>query len=179
MDDLAIKNGVLFSEKQYFRQWWLWLILIGCNALFLFMFIAQVIGGQPIGDQPMSDWGLTLSCILFLLMSVWFYTLHLETIITKDEIRVRFFPFQLAYRTIAWEDLSEAFVRQYDPLGEFGGWGLRLGLFGRGRALNVSGNKGIQLIFKNGSKLLIGTREPEQAALVLRKMGYMPPNDLV
>ena len=27
---------VLFTERQRFKQWWLWLILLGVNGLFLF-----------------------------------------------------------------------------------------------------------------------------------------------
>ena len=45
---------VLFTERQRFKQWWLWLILLGVNGLFLFGVFKQVIGGQQFGDKPMS-----------------------------------------------------------------------------------------------------------------------------
>jgi len=38
-------------------------------------------------------------------------------------------------------------------------------------AYNVSGNKGIQLVFTNGRKLLIGTKRPEEVKEILEKLG--------
>ena len=45
-------------------------------------------------------------------------------------------------------------------------------LWGRGKLFNVSGNKGLQLVFDDDTKLLIGTNEPDQLMLVLLKLGY-------
>jgi hypothetical protein len=56
------------------------------------------------------------------------------------------------------EDLNECFARKYRPILEYGGWGIRCGWKG-GRAYNVSGNEGVQLVFKNGKRLLIGSKE--------------------
>lgn len=54
-------KAILYSERQRFKQWWLWLILLGVNGLFLFGVFKQVIGGQPFGDKPMSDAGLLIA----------------------------------------------------------------------------------------------------------------------
>ena len=59
-------------------------------------------------------------------------------------------------------------VRQYKPLSEYGGWGLRYG--SSGKAYNVSGNIGIQLHFKDGSTLLIGTNKKEEVEVVLKQI---------
>jgi hypothetical protein len=48
-------------------------------------------------------------------------------------------------------------VRKYKPLLEYGGYGIRG--FGNNRALNIAGKTGLQLIFKDGRKLLIGTQK--------------------
>ncbi|MDQ1088364.1 hypothetical protein [Siphonobacter sp. SORGH_AS_1065] len=56
---------------------------------------------------------------------------------------------------------------------EYGGWGLRLGLFGKGIAFNVSGNKGLQLEFIDHKKLLIGTNKPEELTKVLSEIGQL------
>lgn len=85
-----------------------------------------------------------------------------------DGIYVRFFPFLLTFRKYPWEDLEKATVRTYSPLAEYGGWGYRISFSGKGRAFNISGNKGLQLKFKNGKKLLIGTNKPDELAEVLR-----------
>ncbi|MGK0329715.1 MAG: hypothetical protein ACJAXF_003214, partial [Polaribacter sp.] len=60
--------------------------------------------------------------------------------------------------------------RTYLPISEFGGWGLRGGFFfnkGKEKAVNISGNIGIQLILKSGKKLLIGTQKESEAKSVL------------
>ena len=56
---------------------------------------------------------------------------------------------------------------------EYGGWGLRLGLFGNGKAFNVSGDKGLQLEFTDNKKLLIGTNRPEELTETLIKIGQL------
>ncbi|MBK9224473.1 MAG: hypothetical protein IPO23_07190 [Flavobacterium sp.] len=74
---------------------------------------------------------------------------------------------------IPGDKLTKSFVRQYSPLMEYGGWGLRLGLFGNGKAFNVSGDKGLQLEFTDNKKLLIGTNRPEELTETLIKIGQL------
>ena len=148
---------ILFTEQQRFKQWWLWLILISLNGLFLFGVFQQVFNGHPFGDKPMSDVGLLIVSGLFLLITLLFVVFRLETQIKKDGIYVRFFSFHVNFKYFSWESLTKSFVRNYSAITEYGGWGLRIGLFGRGKAYNVSGNTGLQLEFKTSKKLLIGT----------------------
>ncbi|MCD6544585.1 MAG: hypothetical protein J7K34_08760 [Flavobacteriaceae bacterium] len=76
---------------------------------------------------------------------------------------------------IAWSELSKCYVRKYSPISEFGGWGIRgvqrKGFWDfrkKGMAYNVKGDMGIQLIFKDDGKLLIGTQDPEKAEMVIK-----------
>ncbi|APY09596.1 hypothetical protein BWZ20_04820 [Winogradskyella sp. J14-2] len=82
----------------------------------------------------------------------------------------KFFPFQFKSKLIEWQEINKAYVRNYDAITEFGGWGLKGGALwnkSKGRAINVSGDIGIQLQLKNGKKLLIGTQKKEEAMRVL------------
>jgi hypothetical protein len=164
-----IQNDILFSEKQRFTQWWLWLLLLVINGIFATAMYEQVIMGQTFGDKPMSNSGVIVGFTLVLLVSILFYSFRLETIIKKDGIYVRFFPIHIGYRKYAWDKIEKVFVRQYNPITEYGGWGLRYGIFGAGKALNVSGNKGLQIIFKDNSKLLIGTKKSDLLKEVINK----------
>lgn len=114
-------NEVLFAEKQRFKQWWLWLILLGINGLFLFGVYKQVIGGQQFGDNPMSNTGLLIATGLTIALTLLFVSFRLDTIIKKDGIYVRFFPFHLKFKYYPWNTLTKSFVRQYSPLTEYGG----------------------------------------------------------
>lgn len=166
-------NEILFTERQRFKQWWLWFILLGINGLFLFGVIKQVVGGEPYGDKPMSNTGLIITTALTVFLTFLFVSFRLETIIRKDGIYVRFFPFHLKFRHYAWEKLTKSYVRQYAPIAEYGGWGLRYGFMGKGKALNVSGNKGLQLKFTDNKKLLIGTNKPDELTEILNKLGQL------
>jgi len=166
-----MENEILFKETQKFRQWWFWFILIGINGLFLYGVFKQVVGGHQFGDKPMSNTDLLITSGLVLLLTILFINFRLDTQIKKDGIYVRFFPFHLAFKHYTWDKISKSFVRQYSPIAEYGGWGLRLGIFGNGKALNVSGNKGLQLEFLDNKKLLIGTQKPDEITETLAKLG--------
>lgn len=166
-------NEILYSEKQWFKQWWLWLILLGVNGLFLFGVYTQVIGGQQFGDKPMSNTGLIIATGLTFALTILFVNFRLDTIIKKDGIYVRFFPFHLRFKHYAWDKLTKSFVRQYSPIAEYGGWGLRLGFFAQGKAYNVWGDKGLQLEFTDGKKLLIGTNKPDELKRTLDSIGQL------
>ena len=56
-------------------------------------------------------------------------------------------------------------IREYKPIMEYGGWGIRG--FGSNRALNIKGKIGLQLVFKNGQKLLIGTQKADEIVKIL------------
>lgn len=154
-------NEVLFSEKQYFRQYWIWIALMALNLFTLYVTWSQLYRGVPVGNNPVSDKELLFYILLMFMINLLFAMMRLETTINREGIHYRFLPFINRMRTIRWDEISEAEVRKYNPLIEYGGWGIRIGLFGKGGALNVSGNMGLQIILKNGRRLLIGTQKPE------------------
>lgn len=168
-----MENEILYIESQKFKQRWLWIILIGTNGFLLYGVFKQVIGGEQFGNNPMSNTGLLFAFGLTVLLSILFLNFRLDTVIKKDGIYIRFFPFHLRFKHYPWESLTKSFVREYSSIREFGGWGLRLGFFGKGKAYNVSGDKGLQLEFSNGKKLIVGTNKPDQLTEVLNKIGQL------
>ncbi|MDB5232464.1 MAG: hypothetical protein JWN76_3269 [Chitinophagaceae bacterium] len=163
----------LFSERQHFKQIWLWVLLISINALFIYGLVRQVFLEQTFGDKPMSNRLLILLTSGALLLTLLFVFLRLDTVIQKDGVYYRFLPFQLTYKKISWDRISKSFVRQYNPIAEYGGWGIRIGIFGKGKAFNVSGNKGLQLVYDDGKKILLGTQRPEEIEQVLKQLGRL------
>ena len=60
-----------FKEEQKFNQWWLWLILIPMGVLPLIGIYKQLILGEKLGDNPMSDISLLIfSIIMFSLVGL-------------------------------------------------------------------------------------------------------------
>lgn len=166
-----MNQEIIFSEKQRFNQWWIWTILIGVNGLMLFGVLQQLLFGRQFGDTPMNNTALVIVTVLSILVSSLIFVFRLETEITNEGINVRFFPF-ISARHYPWYTISRSFVRKYSPLGEYGGWGIRFGIFGKGTAFNVSGNQGLQLVFIDDKKLLIGTNKPEELTEALMRTGH-------
>src|SRR4030095_15257079 len=154
-------------------QIWIWIILIPVNGLFMFGLIKQVVFHQQFGDKPAPDAVLIVAVLFLAAITYLFVIMRLETNISQEGIDVRFYPLQGTYRHYTWNNMIRSFVRKYKHIPEYGGWGMR-GI-GKKRALNISGNMGIQLVMQDGLKLLIGTNKPDEATEVLKKINQWKP----
>jgi hypothetical protein len=167
---------LLFREEQRFNQIWLKVLLYLLAIANLFIFghalYKQLITGEPWGDNPMSDIGLIFTvCFTFAIWGGILFLLERSKLITNinhNEIRLRFPPLFSKEKIITMDVIKKMEVRKYNPILEFGGWGIRYGI--KGKAYNVKGNMGLQLYFKNGKRLLIGTQKPEQVKWAISKM---------
>lgn len=115
--------------------------------------------------------------LIVIILIVFVFITKMNTAIGSDGVYVRYFPFHRRYKFFAWDDIQEAYIRKYKPVKEYGGWGLRRHKSfevkfksGKDIAYNVSGNMGLQLVLKNGKKILIGTRKPELVQEALEKV---------
>ncbi|MEN8703443.1 MAG: hypothetical protein ABF311_01115 [Polaribacter sp.] len=157
----------VFKEEQRFTQSW-FIVVMGISLIVPLLFIIQEYMKE---DSKFTTAGFlgTLSVLLISIVPLFFF--KLSTKVDEIGIHYQFFPFHLKLKRIAWQDISKAYVRTYDPIGDYGGWGLKGGAFwnsAKGKAINVSGDIGIQLELKNGQKLLIGTQKKAAAESVLK-----------
>lgn len=110
-----------------------------------------------------------LSGLIILLFVVFlFIKLKLKTRIDEKGVYYQFFPFHLSFKFIAWNTISNCYIRKYDALSEFGGWGLKFSFFKKkGKSYTTKGNIGLQLELTNGKKILIGTQNKEELQRIL------------
>jgi hypothetical protein len=162
-------SKTLFTEKQKFRQIWLMIIVLAITLLMFWGFVQQIILGIPFGDKPAPDWMMYIIVLFPLVIFGFFYSLTLHTRVDKNGIAFKFFPVHRKARQINWESVDQVFVRKYRPMAEYGGWGFRRGR--GGFAYNTSGNMGLQIVLKDGKKILIGTRKPDELKRTLEKLG--------
>ena len=162
-------NAITFSETQYFRRWWAWAAIIALNGLFIYAIIQQVVLRKPFGNKPASDIILLLLEIIPLLLLFFVLSIKLKTSITEKGIYYRFYPFQFKTTFIAWDELIDAYMREYHSFYEYGGWGIRVGNTKTGWAINTSasGKIGLQLKFRDEKLLMIGTRRPEELKMII------------
>lgn len=152
------ESKILFHEEQKFRQWWL-LVIVSVTSVFPWIgFFYQIVFGNKFGNNPAPD---TFIIIIWLVFGIGFPLLFLSskliTLVRQDGVYLKFFPFHRKFKFLALNEIESYEEREYRPIYEYGGWGIRYG-FG-GMAYNVSGNKGVQLIMKNKKKVLIGSQK--------------------
>lgn len=162
---------VHFREVQRFRQWWLWAILLAPVPLLAYLVYKQLILGRPWGNHPVPDCVLIFICANYALPCLWMYSTRLETEVHDDELVVRF-RLMWPRKRIPLKDIVRCEARTYSPIREYGGWGVRWGK--SGRAFNVSGDRGVQLVLSSGKRLLIGSQQAEAlAAAILTRMSLV------
>jgi len=154
----------VFKEEQRFRQVWL-MVLLGFSLLVP----VSLIINEYIKDNTSMTTNEFLGSIGIIASVLLIFIFKLSTRIDEKGIHYQFFPFHFSMKTLLWSEITKAEVRTYDPIGEYGGWGLRYSFNKKkGNAVNVSGDIGIQLTLKNGKKLLIGTQKKEAVSRVLK-----------
>ncbi|WP_397446862.1 hypothetical protein [Polaribacter sp. R77954] len=156
----------VFKEEQRFTQLWL-IVLI---ALSIMVPIGIMVKEFSKENTSLTTNQFVLTLLGILASALFIFTFKLTTRIDEKGIYYQFFPFHFKLKLISWSMVSKAYVRIYDPIGEYGGWGLKGGALwnkNKGKAINVSGDIGIQLELKTGKKLLIGTQKKEEANRVL------------
>ncbi len=108
-----------------------------------------------------------LGSIVVLLVGILFLFLKLKTRIDEKGIHYQFLPFHFSEKSILWGEIEQCYVRKYSPIMEYGGWGIR-GISKKNKAYNTKGNIGLQLILKNGHKLLIGSQLQTELEQVIK-----------
>jgi hypothetical protein len=106
--------------------------------------------------------------VLILLIALLLFSLKLKTRIDDIGIYYRFYPIHFTYRVITWNEIATCYVRNYNAIFEYGGWGFKSSLRRKkGKSFTVKGKIGLQMELKNGKKLLIGTQKKEEIQRVL------------
>lgn len=151
-------NELIFREEQKFGLW------LRVAVIFSVPVIVAIVGLAGASEGVLDELSFILPSLAGILLTsaiaALFSALELQTEVRSDGLYVRFFPFHIRYKKFTAEGLSQCYARQYRPLLEYGGWGIK---FGRnGKAYNVSGNQGVQLVFKDGKQLLIGSQRAEE-----------------
>lgn len=166
-------KAIYFNESQRFNNVYLWIVLALVHIILIGVICAVYIKNNG-EHKPKAIIGFWIGEAIAGLVTALVLTSQLLTTVREDGIYVKFTPFISEERRYAWEDIKECYIREYQSVKEYGGWGVRSG--GKsGSALNISGNKGIQLVFKNGERMLIGTNEPAEAAKALQQLGQWKP----
>jgi hypothetical protein len=158
-------DQVFFREEQSFRQPWVWACVLGPMLLIACGIAWQVMSGKPWGSHPLPIAALLWIEVLLAVIALWVYKMRLVTEVRADALRVQF-RWLWRPRIIPFAEIQSYHAVTYNPLREYGGWGIRYGGAGD-MAYNVSGDRGVRLEFTNGGRLLVGSQRPEELARAL------------
>jgi hypothetical protein len=163
---VSASGAELFREEQRFAWPWSALIVVPVAAVW-WTFLRQILQEHPVGDDPAPDLAVWL---LWLVVGVGVPALFLFhrmiTTVTADTVTIRWRP--ITTRRIPIAEIEAATVREYRPLREYGGWGVRGLARSRKMAYNVSGNRGVELTLVDGRRVMIGSQQPERLADAMR-----------
>jgi hypothetical protein len=146
----------VFKEEQRFTQLWIIVLLVTSSIVPLILFI------RAYANNKMSLREVIFASSLILLSFLFIFIFKLSTKIDQKGIHYRFAPIHFSSKLIKWKEMEDVYTRKYDAISEFGGWGCKGGIFWKkenGVAYNISGDEGIQIITKEGKKILIGTQQ--------------------
>lgn len=158
---------LLFREVQQFRQPWIWFVLL-CSSLaaltaaFTPFFLTDSWEENAVLNIILIGFGI----IFGLFFPILFYAAKLVTEVRTDGLYVSFYPLLFHRIKIPFESVVKSEVQKYHPLRDYGGWGIRYGP--KGKAFNVSGDRGVLIELTNGETILIGSHQPEQLASLLK-----------
>ena len=168
---------ILFSEEQRRNQWWLWLIMLlaACAATvhFIYGIYLQEVLNEPFGNEPISTAGLiasgSFSLIVFGFVFMMVFGSKLKTKVTTEALWISYLPLFRKWKKIARENIEKYEIRTYRSIKEFGGYGMKRRRR-NGMSYTMYGNTGLQISFKNGKKLLIGTQKKHAFEFAMAKL---------
>ena len=165
----------VFVEEQRFDQWWFRVLMLLVST-FVFGTIAAAY--PSLKTDPAAFWTvLTAAGFSFTIITILIFFVKLQTKIDELGIHYAFWPLNMKPKLISWSEITSCKIKKYYPLKDYGGWGYRTGFLRRkGGAINVKGNIGIQIVFKTGKRLLIGTQNSTNARKALDTYNYKLEN---
>lgn len=175
-------SRVLFTEHQSFRQvTWIWLIILPAAFIsfisVFYGFYQQVVAGEPWGNKPMSDGGLTAALVIVIAVNglmIWLVaSLQLDIEITKDEFRYKYFRFK------NWKVLTRSQINHYTvekfTFRKARGLGYHTNAFTKTERLIFKPNSVLILHTSNGKTIILGTENKEELGRSMQKL--MSPSE--
>ena len=139
-----------------------------------FVVVAVVTIVEVVAGRPAEVWLIVVGPLVVLVVAVLLSLSHLDVDVTDEGVTIAF-RYVWPARRIGFSEIVGLEVRRYDPLLEYGGWGVRLGP--KGWAYMTSGNEGVQLRLRKGLPVLIGSRNPHELEAAIRAGVERGPGD--
>ena len=142
-----------FEEEQRLAPW-----IVGFTYLVLALALFIIYSTLP--DESEGLDAFTLIALPIIVATLAFTMLKMTTRVDGEGVRIKTLYF--ISRLIEFSEIESAEAVTYRPLLDYGGWGLRISH--KGKAYNLSGNRGVQLHLTRGRRVLIGSQRADALA---------------
>ena len=128
-------------------------------ALFAFVFVEQLITGQPVGARPMSTLSAGIITLLIGVLIVFLATTRgLMVSIDRERLTVEVYPNRMIRVHYKVSDIQDATIDVGGAL-KYGGWGIRYTPW-RGWGFVATGTGGVTINLKNKKTVFISSEHP-------------------
>jgi hypothetical protein len=149
-----------YHEEQHFHGALMGLLLLAMVFVVVITVVAVVL------SRPDDALLLAIAPIVVVLVASLISLSHLDVDVTDRGVSIAF-RYLWPTRRIGFAEIAGLEVRKYNPLLEYGGWGVRLGPKGWGYM--TSGKEGVQLRLRKGLTVLIGSARPRELEAAIRE----------
>jgi hypothetical protein len=150
-----------FSEKQKMPGLWIAIIptcFISCLISFQEM--------KPLADDWKNILPLLITILIMTSLFVFMFKIELKTNYTDEYVQVLYSPFHWKAKKCYRKDVVHFETRNADSFSEYyWGWGIKGAK--KNRSYTAYGDYGLQLTFKNGYPLFIGSQNKEELEKVV------------
>lgn len=155
----------LYEEKILIHRTW-----VGALILISILMSALVVGLSILADPAAESSNVVIGILLLLEFTLFGLFLIAKLIIKIDILGITYqwYPLMLKSKRVNWDTVTNAWIRKSKPLKEFGGWGIKGSK--KNRAINVSGDWGLQLVLMDERRIFIETQKPEELKHTLMQL---------
>ncbi len=152
-----MEKNILFGESQLGLKNWVissvtFFIAIPVNAYLLY---------EMVQINPPESYHLLGTIIFVIIVALFLASMKLKVTVLEETVTYRLSPFHFSTQTISKDDIIKIENVVYNPIGEWGGWGIRYNFRGD-KAYTMYGNKGVQITLKSGKIVLFGSQKPDE-----------------
>jgi hypothetical protein len=150
---------MIYNETQKFSAKWIKLVLFTILGGLLLILIFALKNEIHNALLIMSSGILLIVALLFL-----FSKATLKTSFSETEIKYSFFPFTFKEHTLPLSDIKKVTLKNIDPVGDFGGYGLRLK---KNTVAYILSSKIIEILLNNNKTLILSVADTEKIQLFI------------
>jgi hypothetical protein len=166
-----------YEETQYFRQTWLWALLVISGVPAALLGIVGVVADAGAGTNVL----LWVAVVLVVVFGpfVILYRANLRIEARDDALMLRLWPFHLRARRIPYAEIDSITAAEVSPMGDFGGLGVRIRptFYRWGIRVDgpvgyiVEGERAVRIVRRDASVLVVTSTDPHALVRTVEQVG--------